>query len=99
MFAFGLPLRTVLGIAVGESVITGVAGTLLGIAAGRVVLSWIVTRMLPDVVPDIGISDHLAWTTVALALALGVLAVSIAPLFSRRRLARMDIPSTLRVME
>ena len=63
------------------------------------VLSWIVTRMLPDVVPDIGVSDHLAWTTIALALLLGVLAVGLAPLFSTRRLVRMDIPSTLRVME
>ena len=99
MFAFGLPMRSVLGVAVAESVITGLLGTLLGIAAGRLVLTWIVTRMLPDVVPDIGVSDHLAWTTVALALTLGVLAVSVAPLFSYRRLARMDIPSTLRVME
>jgi putative ABC transport system permease protein len=99
MFAFGLQMRAVLGIAVAESVITGAVGTLVGIGLGRVVLSWIVTRMLPDVVPDIGIADHLAWTTVALALALGVLAVSIAPLLSYRRLSHMDIPSTLRVME
>lgn len=99
MFAFGLQMRSVLGITVVESVITGLIGTILGIAAGRLVLTWIVTRMIPDVVPDIGVVDHLAWTTVALALALGVLAVSVAPLLSYRRLARMDIPSTLRVME
>jgi len=99
MFAFGLPVRSVLGIAVAESVITGLAGTLLGIGLGRLVLSWIVTRLLPDVVPDIGVVDHVAWSTAAVALALGVLAVSAAPLLSYRRLAHMDIPSTLRVME
>jgi putative ABC transport system permease protein len=99
MLAFGLPLRSVMGVAVAESLITGVAGTLAGIAAGRVVLHWIVTRMLPDVVPDLGVVDHLGWTTVALALALGVLAVGVAPLFSVRRLSRMDVPATLRVME
>mgnify|MGYP001247020010 CR=1 FL=1 len=99
MFAFGLPMRAVLGIAVAESVLTGAAGTLIGIGAGRVVLSWIVNRMLPGVVPDVGVVDHLGLSTIGLALLLGVLAVSVAPLLSYRRLARMDIPSTLRVME
>jgi putative ABC transport system permease protein len=99
MFAFGLPVRSVLGIAVTESVVTGVAGTLLGIAAGRLLLTWMITRMLPGIVPDIGVIDHLAGRTVWIALGLGVLAVSLAPLLSYRRLARMDVPSTLRVME
>jgi putative ABC transport system permease protein len=99
MFAFGVPLRSVLGVAVAESVITGVVGTLLGIGMGRLVLAWIVDRLLPQVVPDIGVVTRLGWSTVGLAFGLGVLAVSVAPLLSYRRLARMDIPSTLRVME
>jgi len=99
MFAFGLPVRTVLGIAVIESVITGVAGTMLGIVAGRGLLTWMITRMLPSIVPDIGVIDHLSSRTVWVALGLGVLAVGLAPLLSYRRLARMDVPSTLRVME
>jgi putative ABC transport system permease protein len=99
MFAFGVPLRSVLGVAVFESVITGVAGTLLGIGLGRLVLAWIVDRLLPEVVPDIGVVVRLGFSTIALAFGLGVLAVSVAPLLSYRRLARMDIPSTLRVME
>jgi putative ABC transport system permease protein len=33
------------------------------------------------------------------ALVLGVLAVAIAPLLTVRRLRRMDIPGTLRVVE
>jgi putative ABC transport system permease protein len=99
MFAFGLRVRTVLAIAVVESVVTGVAGTLLGILAGRLLLTWMVTRMLPGIVPDIGIIDHLDGRTVLVALGLGVLAVTLAPLLSYRRLATMDVPSTLRVME
>jgi len=99
MFAFGLQMRAVMGIVVAESVITGVVGTVVGIVAGRVVLGWITGSLLPGVVPDIGVASHLSWSTVALALALGVLAVSVAPLLSHRRLAHMDIPSTLRVME
>jgi putative ABC transport system permease protein len=99
MFAFGMRMRSVLRIAVVESLIVGLVGTVIGIIGGRLVLTWIVTRLLPEVVPDIGIANHLGWSTIALALALGVLAVSLAPLLSYRRLARMDIPSTLRVME
>ena len=69
-------------------------------APGRLVLSWIVTRMLPEVVPDVGVVDHLAWTTVGA----GAAARRASPSASRRcsasvGLARMDIPSTLRVME
>ncbi len=99
MLAFGLPMRSVMAVTVVESVITGLAGTIVGILGGRIVLTWIVTRLIPEVVPDIGVTNHLAWPTVALALALGVLAVTLAPMLSYRRLSHMDIPSTLRVME
>jgi putative ABC transport system permease protein len=99
MFAFGVPIRAVLAVAVVESVITGVVGTVIGIAGGRLVLNWMITRMLPDIIPDVQITDHLAARTVGIALGLGVLAVTLAPMLSYRRLARMDVPSTLRVME
>lgn len=99
MFAFGVPVGSVLAVAVTESVVTGLLGIGLGILAGRGVLTWMITVMLPDIVPDLGIVNHLALATVATALVLGLLAVTLAPLLSRRRLARMDVPSTLRVME
>jgi len=99
MFAFGLPVPTVMVLAVAESVLTGLVGTLLGILAGRVVLTWMITRLLPGIIADVGLVNTLKGTTVLVALALGVLAVGVAPLFSYRRLSHMDIPSTLRVME
>ncbi len=34
-----------------------------------------------------------------LALGMGILAVSVAPLLASRRLRRMDVPGTLRVVE
>ena len=37
--------------------------------------------------------------TIVTAVVLGVLAVAIAPLLTIRRLRRMDIPGTLRVVE
>lgn len=99
MFAFGLPLSTVMLIAIAESLLTGVIGTLAGIAVGRAVLTWMVTHMLPSIIPDIGIVNVMHWSTALAAITLGAVAVSIAPLLDYRRLAGMDIPSTLRVME
>jgi putative ABC transport system permease protein len=49
--------------------------------------------------PDLGMIVSIAPSTTATAIALGVFAVGIAPLFTFRRLRRMDVPSTLRVME
>ena len=99
MFAFGLPLNTVMTIAVVESLLTGLLGTIVGIGLGRIVLTWIVTRMLTTIIPDIGIVNVMQWTTALAAIGLGALAVAVAPLLDLRRLATMDIPSTLRVME
>jgi putative ABC transport system permease protein len=99
MFAFGVPVRTVVAIAVAESLVSGLIGTLLGIAAGRALLHWLTTSVMPGIIEDIAIHDVLDVSTILLALGLGVLAVAVAPVLSGRRLARMDIPSTLRVME
>ena len=99
MFAFGLPFTTVMRIAIVESLLTGLLGTLIGIALGRLVLTWIVTRMLTSIIPDIGIVNVMQWTTALAAIGLGAAAVTVAPLLDSRRLEAMDIPSTLRVME
>jgi putative ABC transport system permease protein len=51
------------------------------------------------VLPEIGVTTSLATTTLILALGLGVLTVALAPLLTARKLRRLDIPSTLRVVE
>ncbi len=99
MFAFGLRLRTVLRMATTEGAVIGVLGTAAGLAAGWVLLGWLVRSLLPETLPDIGIVTLLAPSTVLTAVGLGVLAVALAPLLTSRKLRRMDIPSTLRVME
>jgi putative ABC transport system permease protein len=62
MFAFGLPIRTVLALAVAESALLGALGTAAGVL-------------------------------------LGVGAVALTPLLTARRLRRMNILATLRVVE
>jgi putative ABC transport system permease protein len=58
-----------------------------------------VNTLIPETFPDLGIATFIATSTLLVALVLGVLAVAIAPVFTLRKLRRMDIPSTLRVME
>ena len=99
MLAFGLPTRAVLGMITAETVAVGALGTLTGILGGYAVLRWMTATTIPRVMPELGVSAALTTTTLAEALALGVLTVALAPLFSLRRLHRMDIPATLRVVE
>ena len=99
MRAFGLPVRTVMGVVVRESVLVGVAATLIGIGAGAVFLGWMLRSLASTTLPDIGIDATMSATTLAIAAFVGVVAVSVAPLFLTRRIRRMDIPDTLRVME
>jgi putative ABC transport system permease protein len=99
MFAFGLPLRSVLGMEVVESLLIGGLGTLVGLALGRLLLGWMIGSLLPDSFPDIGVVTSVSTATLVTAIVLGVVAVGIAPLFTIRKLRRMDIPSTLRVVE
>ena len=99
MRAFGLPVRSVMGVVIKESVFVGVAATVLGLAAGSLVLQWMLTSIGERTLPDFGISLYLAPRTFVIALVVGVVAVAVAPLFLVRRVRRMDIPDTLRVME
>lgn len=99
MFAFGVPVRTVLRVAVVESLVIGVLGTGLGLVVGWLLLHWLITVLLPRAYPDLGIVTSASGSTWLTAIALGVLAVTLAPLLTVRKPTRMDVPSTLRVME
>lgn len=99
MFAFGLPVRSVLRMAVVESAIIGVLGTLAGLVLGLGLLGWIVHALLPTTMPELGIEISVSSTTIATAVGLGIVAVALAPVLTLRRMRRMDIPATLRVVE
>ncbi len=99
MFAFGLPARAVMTTEVVESLLVGLLGTALGVLGGWLLLRWLVTSLLPGTVPDLGIVTDVATRTLVLAVLMGVIAVAAAPVLTARKLLRMDIPSTLRVVE
>lgn len=99
MFAFGLPLRSVVGTSVVEAALTGLIGTLFGLLTGRLLLGFLVRVLIPETFPDLGIIPMVAPSTLVTALVLGVIAVAAAPLLTVRKLSRMDLPATLRVVE
>ncbi|MEX2256281.1 MAG: FtsX-like permease family protein [Acidimicrobiia bacterium] len=99
MFAYGLPVRTVLRMAIVENAVIGVLATTTGVLVGWALLGWLVTSLIPQTFPDLGIVTYVSTRTLIVALGLGVLAVALAPVLTLRKLRRMDIPSTLRVLE
>jgi putative ABC transport system permease protein len=99
MFAFGVRLPRVLRVAVEEAFIVGLLATAVGGAAGYALLNWLVKSSMPDTMPDVGMVVAVEPLTVVYAVIAGTVAVTLAPLLTRRRLAKTDIPSTLRVME
>ena len=99
MFAYGLPVRSALRIAVSENLIIGVLGTVLGLGIGVLSMSWITGTLMEETWPEIGIESHLSAGSIGLAVLVGVVVVALTPLVMPRRLTRMDIPSTLRVVE
>lgn len=99
MQAFGLPPRSVLGVVVREGVIVGVMATIVGLFAGTAMLTWILRSIAGSTLPDFGIERHVSWTTILVAAVVGIVAVAAAPLLLYRRMRRMNLPDTLRVME
>jgi len=99
MLAFGLRARTVLGMATIEAMVAGILGTVLGVGAGFGVVQWMMQVQLRDTMPDLYVESYVSAETLVTAIAVGVVAVALAPLFTARRVSRMDIPATLRVME
>jgi putative ABC transport system permease protein len=99
MFAFGVPVRTVLRMAIIENLVLGVVATAMGLASGWFLLRLILAIRIPDTVPDIYIPATISTTTLLITLVLGILAVALAPLLTLRRLRRMDVPAALKVFE
>ena len=99
MFAFGVPVPAAARLAVTEGLLMGIAATALGVAAGLALTDWVVHGVVPDTFPDIGLVVSLSTGSLAAAMLLGTAAVALAPLFTARRMRRMDVPSTLRVVE
>jgi putative ABC transport system permease protein len=99
MFAYGVPVRTVVRLAIFESMIIGLLATAAGVLLGALILGWVINVSIAEVLPELGVIGSLSLGTIALAAIAGIGAMALAPLLTIRRLRRMDVPSTLRVVE
>jgi putative ABC transport system permease protein len=63
------------------------------------VVRWVTTNLAATTMPDVRLDVVVSSGSVATVALLGVLAVAVAPLLTIRRLRRMDISGTLRVVE
>ena len=99
MFAYGVPPRTVVLQGVAESGLLGILASIVGVLVGLVLVGWMVYSIVPETVPDLEVWVVLSPATLLIAAAVGVVACALAPLLTARRLRRMDVASTLRVME
>ena len=99
MFAFGLPLRRVIGLEIVEGLLYGLLGTAVGVGAGALIVRWVTTSVISTTMPELGMAVVVSGTTLLTAMLMGVIAVAVAPLLTIRKLRRMDVPGTLRVVE
>jgi putative ABC transport system permease protein len=99
MFAFGLPVGTVLRTIVIEIAITAFIGTIVGLGGGLLALRWLLNMFTTETFPELGIVTTLSAGSVVAVIVLGVVVASVAPVLAVRRLIRTDIPSPLRVLE
>lgn len=99
MFAFGLPRRSVVAMGMAENAVIGLLGTVVGVVLGFLLTRYTVEVQFHRTLPEFGMPASVSIGTVVVALAVGVGAVALTPLFTVRRLGRMDIPATLRVVE
>jgi putative ABC transport system permease protein len=99
LFAFGMRRRRVLGLEMAEGLLIGLLATIVGLTIGVFLNRWIISSTWETTMPDVGLDIVVSASTVLTAVVLGVVAVAVAPLLTLRRLRRMDIPGTLRVVE
>ncbi len=100
MFAYGVPRWKAVRMIMTESTLVGLVATVLGLVGGWGLLVWFIRALSPQSMPHIGMEMLVTPGSVAVAVVVGVVAVGLAPLLTApRRLGRMDVPSTLRVME
>jgi len=99
MFAYGVRPRTVVRMLVAESTIVGVVATIVGLVGGFALFRYFITQWA-QTMPEIAIPVQMSPATLLWAVGVGVVAVGLAPLLTApRKLRKMDLPSTLRVME
>ena len=99
MFAYGVPLRRVVANLSAEGLLLGLLAMVAGIVFGYALLLWMITEVLRGPFAEVGLIVSVDMARVAISMLAAIVVVTVAPTFTARKLRRMNIPSTLRVME
>ena len=99
MFAYGVPLRRVVANLSAEGLLLGLLAMVAGIVFGYALLLWMITELLRGAFAEVGFIVSVDLARVAISMLAAIIVVTVAPTFTARKLRRMNIPSTLRVME
>ena len=99
MFAYGVSVRRVVSNLAVEGLALGALAAIPGTLFGYVLLLWVVVVLSPETYPDMAVLLFVDVPEMAAFLAMGVGVVAVAPTFTVRKLRRMYIPGTLRVLE
>ena len=76
MRAFGVPVRSIMGVVVKEGVLVGALATLIGLAAGFLFLQVMLRSLATTTLPDLAIDSYISPTTIIIAVIVGIVAVS-----------------------
>ena len=71
----------------------------LGVLFGYALLLWMVLYLMPTAIPEIGPLVSVNPLEMVLYFAVALIAVALAPVLGARKMNKMSIPGTLRVME
>ncbi len=99
MFAFGVPVRRVLGVLMMEGLVLGLIAAAFSVVLGYGLLLWILWVVFPMSAPDLGVAVAVDLPAMAATLLAAVVVIALAPVLTLRKLRRMDVPATLRVLE
>lgn len=99
MFAFGVSVPRVLFNLAIEGLVLGAVASVIGLGLGYALLVWIFVALVPNGYPELGIVFAVNLAQVIVLLAIAIAVIALAPVLSVRKLRRMDVPSTLRVLE
>ncbi|MEN8235765.1 MAG: FtsX-like permease family protein, partial [Actinomycetota bacterium] len=99
MFAYGVRPKKIVRMLLVESAAVGVVATIIGVGGGFLLLGYFI-KASAESMPDVALPIIVTPSTILWAVFVGIVAVGLAPLLTApRRLRKMDLPSTLRVME
>ena len=99
MFAYGVPLRRVVANLSAEGLLLGLLAMVAGIVFGYALLQWMITEVLGGAFAEVGFIVSVDRARVAISMLAAIVVITVAPTFTARKLRRMNIPATLRVME